>query len=153
MLKKKLEKKEKFDEMYDMSKNIVKNDEFNWSEQMNKVSEIERKNKTEFLDLKPAERYAVQGFIPGLYLRIEIHNVPCELVENFNSKIPLIIGGLLPNETQLGVLKARFIRHRWNTRVLKNGDPFIISIGWRRYQTIPIFGVEDNNTSRFRMIK
>lgn len=48
--------------------------------------------------------------------------------------------------------QARLKRHRWHKKVLKTSDPIIVSIGWRRYQTIPVFAIEDCN-GRHRMLK
>lgn len=49
-------------------------------------------------------------------------------------------------------LKVRLKRHRWHKKVLKTRDPIIVSIGWRRYQTVPIYAIEDRN-ERLRMLK
>lgn len=46
----------------------------------------------------------------------------------------------------------RIKKHRWYTNILKSNDPLIFSIGWRRFQSLPVFGVEDPG-DRLRMIK
>lgn len=48
--------------------------------------------------------------------------------------------------------QARFKRHRWHKKVLKTRDPIIVSVGWRRYQTTPVYAIEDRN-GRHRMLK
>ncbi|GAU47199.1 hypothetical protein TSUD_89080 [Trifolium subterraneum] len=49
-------------------------------------------------------------------------------------------------------LEARLKRHRWHKKVLKTRDPIIVSVGWRRYQTTPVYAIEDHN-GRHRMLK
>lgn len=46
------------------------------------------------------------GFRPGLYVRLQVSNVPCELVENFDPDYPLIIGGLNAGEENVGYLQV-----------------------------------------------
>lgn len=43
-------------------------------------------------------------------------------------------------------------RHRFYERMLKSEDPIFISIGWRRFQTIPIFFNEEQS-GRLRYLK
>ena len=50
------------------------------------------------------------------------------------------------------LMQTRLKRHRWHKKVLKTRDPIIVSIGWRRYQTIPVYAIEDQN-GRHRMLK
>ena len=48
--------------------------------------------------------------------------------------------------------QVRLKKHRWHPRILKNGDPLIFSIGWRRFQSIPMFSVKDDG-QRNRLLK
>lgn len=99
-----------------------------------------------------ATRQALEGFRPGAYVRMRISQAPCELVDCFEPSTPLLIGGLSQGEEKVGFMHLRFKRHRWYPKILKNRDPLVLSAGWRRYQTLPVFSQEDNN-GRHRMLK
>merc|ERR1719411_1442521 len=87
-----------------------------------------------------------------MYVRLEVENVPCEMITHLTPSSPLLIGGLLKGEDQLGFCQVRLKKHRWYPKILKNRDPLIVSLGWRRFQTLPIYSVCDHNM-RHRMLK
>ena len=109
-------------------------------------------NRNEFDGMDDAQRVLYEGYRPGMYVRIEIQDTPCELVEFFDPSTPLIIGGLLKGEDQIGFVQTRLKKHRWYPKILKNRDPLIVSLGWRRFQTLPIYSICDHNMRR-RMLK
>nr|AAK68797.1 Unknown protein [Arabidopsis thaliana]AAM10112.1 unknown protein [Arabidopsis thaliana] len=74
------------------------------------------------------------------------------MVEFFDPCHPILVGGIGFGEDNVGYMQARLKKHRWHKKVLKTRDPIIVSIGWRRYQTIPVFAIEDRN-GRHRMLK
>jgi hypothetical protein len=63
--------------------------------------------------------------------------------ENFDPRFPIIIGGLLNEEQRFGYVTIRIKRHRWFTKTLKTNDPLIFSLGWRRFQSMPIYHLEN----------
>ncbi|CAN6902885.1 unnamed protein product, partial [Brassica oleracea] len=117
--------------------------------------ELETRKQMNMLDLNDLDedtRIEVEGFRTGTYLRLEIHNVPCEMVEFFDPCHPVLVGGIGYGEDNVGYMQARLKKHRWHKKVLKTRDPIIVSIGWRRYQTVPVYAIEDRN-DRHRMLK
>ncbi|KAL0394111.1 UNVERIFIED_CONTAM: Ribosome biogenesis protein BMS1 [Sesamum latifolium] len=109
-------------------------------------------NIAELNELDEVTRIEVEGYRTGTYLRLEIRDVPFEMVENFDPCHPILVGGLALGEENVGYMQVRLKRHRWHKKVLKTRDPIIVSIGWRRYQTVPIYAIEDRN-GRHRMLK
>jgi ribosome biogenesis protein BMS1 len=141
--------KRKFDEQYD----DPESSKLDFYEE--KKDEMARQlalNRAEFEGIDTESRTLVEGFRPGKYVRIELTDVPCELVEHFDPAYPIVVGGLLPAEERFGYVQVRIKRHRWFVKTLKNNDPLILSLGWRRFQTVPIYSLDDHSI-RMRMLK
>lgn len=109
-------------------------------------------NRGEFDLLEDQARVRVEGYKAGTYARIVLENVPYEFATSFNPRFPVIIGGLAPTEERFGFVQVRIKRHRWHKKILKTNDPLIFSLGWRRFQTMPIYSISDSRT-RNRMLK
>lgn len=109
-------------------------------------------NRAEFESLDPSSRVWVEGHKAGTYGRIVLEKVPCEFAATFNPRYPVIIGGLGLTEDRFGFVQVRIKRHRWHKKILKTNDPLIFSMGWRRFQTLPIYSISDSRT-RNRMLK
>ncbi|KAF9465720.1 GTP binding protein [Collybia nuda] len=141
--------KRKFDEQYD-DPEASKLDFY--EEKKDEMARQLALNRSEFEGIDAESRTLVEGFRPGHYVRIELADVPCELIENFDPTYPIVVGGLLPAEERFGYIQVRIKRHRWFTKTLKNNDPLILSLGWRRFQTVPIYSLDDHSI-RMRMLK
>jgi ribosome biogenesis protein BMS1 len=148
---KKADLKRKFDEQYDDPEEGNANKDF-YEEKKEEIARQLKLNRQEFEDVDPETRALVEGHRPGSYVRIELADVPCELIQNFNPAFPIIVGGLLPAEERFGFVQVRIKRHRWFHRTLKTNDPLIFSLGWRRFQSIPIYSLDDHSI-RMRMLK
>ncbi|XP_037420847.1 ribosome biogenesis protein BMS1 homolog isoform X3 [Triticum dicoccoides] len=162
---KKLALKAKFDSEYDgsdLSGEEVDNEKKSKREQSDAggyfdklKEEIELRkqmNISELNDLDEDTRVEIEGFRTGTYVRLEIHGVPYELVEHFDPCHPILVGGIGLGEENTGYMQVSLKRHRWHRKVLKTKDPIVVSIGWRRFQTTPVYAIEDRN-GRHRMLK
>ncbi|KAL6896324.1 hypothetical protein GGI43DRAFT_113268 [Trichoderma evansii] len=109
-------------------------------------------NKEEFENLDERQRAAVEGFRAGKYAKLVLEGVPSEFVSRFDSRQPIVVGGLSATEDRWGFVQVRIKRHRWHKKILKTNDPLIFSLGWRRFQTLPIYSISDSRT-RNRMLK
>jgi len=68
-------------------------------------------NKREFEGLDPESRVKVEGFLPGTYVRMVLNGIPCEFVERFDPRFPVILGGLLNDEQRFGYIQACYLRY------------------------------------------
>lgn len=124
-----------------------------WYEfQKNKMAKQLEINKAEFDEMDPETRLKVEGYRAGSYVKIVFEKLPCEFIENLQPEYPIVLGGLLATESRFGIMNVRIRRHRWHKKILKSQDPLILSLGWRRFQTIPIYTTTDSRT-RNRMLK
>ncbi|KAK1274346.1 hypothetical protein QJS04_geneDACA012417 [Acorus gramineus] len=164
---KKLANRAKFDAQYDGSEPVEEDDDMEkatkfqsgqasdsgYYDKLKEEVELRKQmNMVELNELDESSRLEIEGYRTGCYLRLEIHDVPFEMVEHFDPCHPILVGGIGLGEENVGYMQASLKRHRWHRKVLKTKDPIIVSIGWRRYQTIPIYAIEDRN-GRHRMLK
>ncbi|KAL5524491.1 BMS1 [Sanghuangporus sanghuang] len=141
--------KRKFDEQYDDPETQKLDFYDERKDEMARQSEL---NRAELEGIDAESRILIEGCRPGSYVRIELDSIPCEMVEHFDPTYPIIVGGLLPAEERFGYVQVRIKRHRWFAKTLKTNDPLILSIGWRRFQTVPIYSLDDHSI-RMRMLK
>lgn len=95
------------------------------------------------------------GVRPGAYCRVKLSGVPCEFVTHFDPRRIVLLGGLTAQEESFGFVQVRIKKHRWHKKILKNNDPLIFSVGWRRFQSMPLFSLKHvvAGEDRNRMIK
>ena len=111
-----------------------------------------RRNLEEFGGGDERSRMRHEGLRQGLYCRIRIEGIPAPFLSSFDPHMPLILGGLTPQECNVGLVRCRLKKHRWHKKILKCNDPLVFSVGWRRFQSIPLFSTEDQN-GRHRYLK
>ncbi|QLG71065.1 hypothetical protein HG535_0B01030 [Zygotorulaspora mrakii] len=152
-------KKEKLHLQFEMEEgdNFKEDDPNNeydtWYElQKAKMAKQQDINNAEFQSMSPEQRQKIEGFKAGSYVRIVFDNIPMEFIENLDPHVPVIMGGLLPAELKFGIINSRLRRHRWHKKILKTNDPLVLSLGWRRFQSLPVYTTSDSRT-RTRMLK
>jgi len=109
-------------------------------------------NAEEFAAMPAALRHTLTGFPAGTYVRVLLRGVPAEFVTRFSPTRPVILGGVAAAEGGMQHMRLRFKRHRWYPRVLKTNDPLVFSVGWRRFQSLPLYSIQDDN-ERHRYLK
>jgi len=112
------------------------------------MSQQAQLNREEFEQLDDEQRVQYEGYRPGMYIRMEFSRIPCEFSTNFDASYPIVVGGLLDNEQKMGFIRVRIKVHRWYPKILKNKDPLILSLGWRRFQTMMYYAKREDD---FRM--
>lgn len=145
LIEKKRKLKEKFDSEYDNTEASSFYDDLKTSAE--KQAQL---NKEVFDNMPDDLRVQIEGYRPGMYVRIEFEDVASEFVTNFDPTYPLIIGALNIGEENIGYVNVKIKKHRWHKKILKTADPIIVSLGWRRFQTIPLFSkLEDDLKYRY----
>ncbi|CAF1070682.1 unnamed protein product [Rotaria sp. Silwood1] len=146
---KKAKLKSLFDAEYDQSKDP----DSAYLDELKKEVEIQTKlNRSEFENMPDDMRVLYEGYRPGMYVRCELTQIPCEFINNFDAHYIIILGGMPITESHMGYVQVRLKKHRWHRKILKSKDPLIISLGWRRFQTIPYYFIQDHNM-RHRLLK
>uniref|UniRef100_A0A1B6G6J2 Bms1-type G domain-containing protein n=1 Tax=Cuerna arida TaxID=1464854 RepID=A0A1B6G6J2_9HEMI len=148
-----IEKKKKLKEKFDAEYDEKDGEENTFYDGLKKEASMQAElNRSQFEGLDDAVRVQLEGFRAGMYVRLELQQMPCELVQHFDPTYPLIVGVLQPGEENVGYLKVRIKKHRWYKKILKTRDPLIISMGWRRFQTLAVYSKLEDNL-RHRMLK
>lgn len=146
LMEKKKRLKEQFDRDFDESKSGDKTGEGAYYDSLKEEASLQTNlNRLEFEKMEDAQRVEYEGFRPGMYVRIEIKQMPCEFLKNFDAHYLAIVGCLETNESNVGYVQVRLKKHRWHNKILKNKDPLIVSLGWRRFQTLPLYFIQDHN--------
>lgn len=148
-LKKKFD--EEFDGKYDPQEDGEGADTTYYEQLKASMAKQRAATEAEFADLDAKKREEILGIPSGSYVRIVLNGVPPEFIENFDPRNIIILGGLLANELGFGFSQARIKRHRWFAKILKNNEPLVFSLGWRRFQSCPILSMKD--VTRNRLIK
>lgn len=87
----------------------------------------------------------------GTFVRIEL-----QVQKNFSRALipeyPVILCSLRSQEVSYAYIRVKIKKHRWYPHIMKNQDPLILSVGWRKFQTLPTYCMEDEG-QRMRLVK
>jgi len=119
-------------------------------EEMIQNNQEEKKEEINLIREFCNEEYGI--FEKGKYIRIDIKKIKKKYVDHFSIDFPIVLCTTNLQENSFGYLKIKFTKHLWHPKILKNNDPIILSIGWRKFQVTPIYCIEEKN-QRLRMIK
>ena len=72
----------------------------------------------------------IEGYRTGTYVRLEIHGVPCEMIEHFDPRDPILIGGIGLGEENVGYMQVR------NLTVFKNSSCFLQCTNLKSYSGV-----------------
>lgn len=103
LIEKKKKLKEQFDEDYDDKEGVPST---YYDELKQETSKQAQLNKSQFEGMDDEIRVQLEGYRAGMYVRVELDAMPCELVSNFDPSYPLIVGGLQSGEENIGFLKV-----------------------------------------------
>lgn len=103
LIEKKKKLKEQFDEDYDEKEDAPSTYYDELKEEASKQAQL---NKSQFEGMDDELRVQLEGYRAGMYVRVELDAMPCELVCNFDPTYPLIVGGLQSGEENIGYLKV-----------------------------------------------
>jgi len=152
-----IEEEEEEEKEKDQNKKIEENDSkkdiiIQSNEEITQEQKEEQIKNDLKLFLNDPSKYNIYEY--GSYIRIDIKKIKQKYINHFSPNHPIIISSLSlqEQESRLGFLKIKFIKHLWYPKILKTNDPIILSIGWRRFQTTISFCVEDKNM-RLRLVK
>ena len=98
---------EEAEENPDALENDDEDGELTWGErQKAKLQRQVELNKREFDGMDMDSRVRVEGYLPGTYVRMVLHDIPCEFVQRFDAKYPIVVGGLLNDEQRFGYIQV-----------------------------------------------
>lgn len=133
----------------------VAENEDEWIEKFNRKYKEEKKDDENFITAKRNEELSKKEknkenklsdvVFPGEYIKIILENGISEHVDR--SKV-LILGVLNVSEGNDTILQGKVKKNKWHKKLLKTNEPYIFSVGWKRFQSIPVFSSKTPEINR-----
>jgi ribosome biogenesis protein BMS1 len=83
---------------------------------------------------------------PGQYVRVTLED---KLLGDVDFAKLIILGAFLVSEKELTILQGKIKKHKWSRKKLKSNEPLIFSVGWKRFQSVPVFSIKDATRNRY----
>ncbi|KAL8275412.1 hypothetical protein Esti_000624 [Eimeria stiedai] len=135
------------------NKPLITADEGTMTEQEQRKKEERQQGVTAARKTFENSENAMGGFSIGTFVKICIANLPEQWLDNFDPSRPVLVGGINAGEIQCTFMQLRLRKHRWSPRILKSNDPLLFSAGWRRFQSLPVYAMEDRGETRVKYLK
>ncbi|KAB5515825.1 hypothetical protein DKX38_026473 [Salix brachista] len=97
-------------------KKLMTNTEPSFTELKEEIEIRKQRNIAELNDLDEETRLEIEGFQTGTYLRLELHDVPFEMVEHFDPCDPILVGGIGLGEEHVGYMQPTSFSKRKNSQ-------------------------------------
>jgi len=136
---------EKFEQEYD-EKEKDKRDIF--AQEKSKYGEMERINEEIVQNHAADKRMHIEGIPPGRYVKIHIR-LPKKVKNICDPEHLIVLGANREEELSMTFVQGRAKRHRWFKKTLKTREAHYVSMGWRRFQTVPTFSMKDSTRNRY----
>ncbi|KAH9386193.1 ribosome biogenesis protein BMS1 [Nematocida major] len=92
----------------------------------------------------------LEGVPPGRYVKV-LMLLPAAVADVYTPENIFILGANKEEELSMTFVQGRVKRHKWFKKTLKTKEAHYVSMGWRRFQTCPVFSMKD--AVRNRMLK
>ena len=94
------------------------------------------------------------GVKAGSYVKVTLKNLPFAFKQNFDPRVPLLLGGVATHQTPPCLLKCRADLHLRQKKPLKSNVASLVSLGWHRVQAAAVFcGETPNSANSLRYLK
>ncbi|KAI5184380.1 ribosome biogenesis protein BMS1 [Nematocida homosporus] len=88
------------------------------------------------------KRVHIEGVPPGKYVKLTIL-LPSDTMQAYRPTNLFILGANKEEELSLAFAQGRIKRHKWFKKTLKTKEAHYVSMGWQRFQTVPLFFNKD----------
>ncbi|KAI5188655.1 ribosome biogenesis protein BMS1 [Nematocida sp. AWRm77] len=151
MFRKKEETEEEYIEKFNREYSEPEKDKRDiFTQEKDKLKSLEERTQDILQSHSEEKKLHVEGVPPGKYVKVKIE-LPARIKELYKPEHLLLLGANREEELAMTYIQGKVKKHKWFKRILKTKEAHYVSIGWRRFQTVPTFSIKD--AVRNRMLK